>query len=53
MDDREIIEALCDIAERQNRIIAAQSAALAQMGAVCMTEETEEVNALLDSYIGK
>lgn len=41
------IQALGEIIEKQNHIIQAQAAALAQMGAFCMEAQIAEVNALI------
>lgn len=49
----EIIETLSEIVAKQNIIIRRQAEALAQLGAVCMEEETDRVNALVEHYLGK
>ena len=43
MSNLQIIGELTRIVEMQNRIIRRQADALAQLGAVCMEEEVEEV----------
>ncbi len=52
MNQIETIEGLCDIVEKQNRIIREQAEILEQMGAICMEEEIEEVNELVEYYLG-
>ena len=42
----------CPITDEQNIIIRAQAEALHQLGAICMEEETERVNALYRFYLG-
>ena len=52
MSNLQIIGELTRIVEMQNRIIRRQADALAQLGAVCMEEEVEEVNGLVRHYLG-
>ncbi len=46
-----LIEELCGICAEMSRIIQAQAAALAQLGAVCMEEERAETLRRLSSLI--
>ena len=46
-----LIEELCGICAEMSRIIQAQAAALAQLGAVCMEEERAEVKQRFDALI--
>ena len=46
-----LIEKLCGICAEMSRIIQAQAAALAQLGAVCMEEERAETLRRLSSLI--
>ena len=52
MSDLTIIESLCYVCDLQNKIIHAQSAQLAQLGAVCMTDEIAEADRRLASLLG-
>ena len=52
MSDLKIIESLCYVCDLQNKIIHAQSAQLAQLGAVCMTDEIAEADRRLRSLLG-
>lgn len=44
MSHLQIIQAMSEIIEKQNAIIRAQADSLQQLGAVCMEEETRQVN---------
>ena len=46
-----LVEELCGICAEMSRIIQAQAAALAQLGAVCMEEERAETLRRLSSLI--
>ena len=52
MNHLQVIQALSEIVDKQNRIIRAQAESLHQMGAVCMEEEMEAVNARYDELLG-
>lgn len=52
MSSLQIIEELCAICEAQSRIIKAQSAALAQVGAAVTEEEIAEVQRRFTAMIG-
>lgn len=52
MSNLQIIQALSEIVEKQNKIIRAQAESLHQLGAMCMEEETAEVNAAYDRLLG-
>lgn len=52
MSNLQVIEALCQLSEAQSRIIRAQAARLAELGAVCMTDEIAEADKLYQSIIG-
>ncbi len=47
------VELLCDIVDRQNRIIQQQADALAQLGAVCAEEEREQVKRMKSQLAGE
>lgn len=53
MSNLEIIETMCNIVEKQNHIIRQQADILGQMGAVCLEEEIQEVNDLVDYFLGR
>lgn len=52
MSHLEIIQELCGICAAQNEIILAQTAALAQMGAVVMEEKRAAVAVRFNALIG-
>ena len=52
MSNLQMIEALCQLCEAQSKIIRAQAARLAELGAVCMTDEIAEADKLYQSIIG-
>lgn len=52
MSNLQMIEALCQLSEAQSKIIRAQAARLAELGAVCMTDEIAEADKLYQSIIG-
>lgn len=53
MNNLQIIQALSEIVEKQNAIIRVQAEALAQVGAVCMEEQINEVNNLISQNLGQ
>ncbi|WP_298023756.1 hypothetical protein [uncultured Dysosmobacter sp.] len=53
MSNLQIIQELCGICDMQNRIIRAQSDALAQLGAVVMEEERAEAADRLTALLGR
>ena len=53
MGSLQTIEELCTICEMQSRIIKAQSAALAQLGAAAMEEERVEAERRLTALMGR
>ncbi len=48
-----LVGELCDICKAQNDIIRAQADALAQVGAVVMEEEVEDVNRRLSEFLAR
>lgn len=52
MSNLQIIQALSEIVDKQNKIIRAQADSLHQLGALCMEEETAAVNAEYDRLLG-
>ncbi len=52
MSNLQIIQALSEIVDKQNKIIRAQAESLHQLGALCMEEETAAVNAEYDRLLG-
>ena len=52
MSNLQMIEALCQLCEAQSKIIRAQAARLAELGAVCMTDEIAAADKLYQSIIG-
>ena len=52
MSNLQIIQALSDIVEAQNKIIRAQAESLHQLGAMCMEEETARVCSDVDRLLG-
>ena len=48
-----LVGELCDICPAQNDIIRAQADALAQVGAVVMEEEVEDVNRRLSEFLAR
>lgn len=48
-----LVGELCDICQAQNDIIRAQADALAQVGAVVMEEEVEDVNRRLSEFLAR
>lgn len=52
MSNFQIIQALSEIVDKQNKIIRAQADSLHQLGALCMEEETAAVNAEYDRLLG-
>lgn len=52
MSNLQIIAELCEINTAQAKIIAAQAAALEQLGAVCMEEERAEADRRFNALIG-
>lgn len=52
MSNLQIIQALSEIVDKQNKIIRAQADGLHQLGALCMEEETAAVNAEYDRLLG-
>ena len=53
MSSSQTISELCAICDAQNRIIKAQSEALAQLGAAVMEEEKTEIRDRYDRFFGK
>lgn len=52
MSHLQIIQELSEIVAKQSRIIKAQADSLHQVGAICMEEETAEVNKRVDRLLG-
>lgn len=48
-----LVGELCDICNAQNDIIRAQADALAQVGAMVMEEETEDVSRRLSEFLAR
>ncbi|MBQ2634081.1 MAG: hypothetical protein IJF88_05845 [Oscillospiraceae bacterium] len=52
MSNLQIIQALSEIVDKQNKIIRAQAESLHQLGALCMEEETVAVMDEYDRLLG-
>jgi hypothetical protein len=53
MSNLRMVEALCELAELQSKIIKAQSMRLAEIGASCMTDEIAEADKRFQELIGQ